>query len=521
MKQGIWLSENQFVTFNELTAAQLTNHVASRANSANFWISMLHILPDPDKILNKSGNSVDTYNQMEYDAHIYAEIQKRKALTTSLNLNINRGASSEKYCKLLSDFINSKDHELFSVEKKSSSMDDDASDINDFVEVGLDCLFHGYQPIEIIWDKIGNIFLPVKLIDKPREWFHFDDNNFLRFKSKASPYHGELLPDKKFIVFRNKPRYNNPYGTRILSRCFWPWTFKHSSEKWKIQFLEKFATVWAIGKLPRGKENPEYVALLDSLDEMINSGVAVIPDDGSVELKEPAGKGSTADMFSNNVKEYNAEISKAIMTVTLLTEVGSSGGNRALGTVMERVAGKVASSDKREPEKRITQLFRWMFDVNGWGTAPTAELLEPEDYDIERAERDGKLKEQGVRLTKKYYQDKFNLKEDEFEMEIAKDTTNENITLAEASEKIINRYAEPVQKDPVKIVLDSLSDKQLQTAINPIVNDVLKAFKESADFAEAMEKILTIVPAANTNSIEELIVKLNTLTFAQGASEIK
>ncbi|MBX2976422.1 MAG: DUF935 family protein [Ignavibacteriaceae bacterium] len=503
MNTGLWVNEQTFVPLDQLSD-KMNLQIATRANSAHFWVSMLGVLPDPDIILGKEGNDVATYNKMEFDSHIFAELQKRKAMTTSLKLNFNRGVASEKYSKLVEDFFNSNDHEL--VTDRSKLIDDDEdNDLYDFIEIGLDCIGHGFQPFEILYDKINGHILPVKIIDRPREWFHFDEQNRLRFKSKNSPWQGELLPPNKFIVFRNKPRYNNPYGTRLLSRCFWPWMFKHSTEKWRIQFLEKFASVWAIGKLPRGKDNPEYQKMLNELEDMVNSGVAVIPDDGSVDLKEPAGKGSTADIFKSTIQEYNSEITKAIMTVTLLTDVGSSGGNRALGEVMERVATKVALTDKREPEKRISQLLKWIFQLNNWGAAPKAELLEAEDYDVERAERDNKLTEQGVKFTKKYYAEKYNLKNDEFNLESQNSPTP-------------YEFAETSDNDKVKSIINSLTDTQLQSAINPIVKPVLNAFKESSNFQEAMEKIMILIPDVRTDAVEDLIIKLNAVGLAEGST---
>lgn len=518
---GIWLSDNNFVTFAELQDTLTGKQVATRFNSADHFTALFSILPDPDKILHKAGNAVETYNKMELDPHVYAEMQKRKALTTSLNLTIERGTSKEKYAQIIEDYFMSNDHSLFDGLERNDEDDEDA-DINDLIEVGLDCVFHGYQPVEVVWEMVGSIRLPVKLIDRPRHWFHFDVENRLRFRSKAAPVEGELLPDYTMLLFRHKPRYDNPYGQRVLSRCFWPWMFKHSTEKWKIQFLEKFASVWAIGKLPRGKQNEEYNLMLESLEDLINSGVGVFPDDGSVEMIEPAGKGTTANIFDGNINLYNSEMSKAILTVTSMT--GSEDkGSRASDEVRERMVKALALSDKKIIEKKISQLIRWTFDVNGWGAAPYAELWEPEDYDKERADRDNVLKEQGITFTKKYYMDKYNLEEDDFEVSPQSTVASpqSKLTPADPIPPVELAEAEVVkqEEDELTKLVKSVTPL-LEYAVKPFINTIKKTFDESSSFAEAIENVQTLIPKASTDEIENIIARINYISFLQGSADV-
>lgn len=506
MNKGIWVSENKFLSFAEIER-DLTGQVATRSNAAQYFGQFFSVLPDPDQVLAKIGKAVETYKKMEYDPHIFAEIEKRKALTISLTFDIVRGKANTNKYQFIKDYFLSNDHELFDDVKRYNEEDEDA-DIYDLIDVGLDAIFHGYQPVEIVWDMINSIRLPVKLIDRPREWFHFDTDNKLRFKSRSHSVDGELLPEKKFLLFRYKPRYDNPYGTRVLSRCFWPWMFKHSTEKWKIQFLEKFGTIWAIGKLPRGKESKDYDNMFDALLDLINSQVGVIPDDGSVELIEAAGKGTTANIFDGNITLYNREMSKAIITVTSLTDSDEK-GSYASDQVRERMLKALVAADKKIAIKRTSQLFAWIFDVNAWGVAPFAELWEPEDYDKERAERDDVLYQQGVRLTKKYYTNKYGFDEDDIEL-----THSSNFSSSSAAE-----FAEG-EVDEIKKLVNSIPSNALQMLIEPLINQVLNAFNESANFEEAMEKVIELIPAANTDEIEDFITRARFTAFAKGSIDV-
>ena len=507
MNNGIWLNENKFVQFSELQDNNLTEQIFSRAQSSQFWSTMFTTLPDPDLVLQAAGNWVETFNKMMNDPHIFAEFEKRKALTTSLDFVINRGAASKKFYDLLEAYINSNDHELFSSVGKHQNDEEDA-DIYDLINEGLDAVPFGYQPVEVVWEKVGTYFLPVKLIDRPHQWFHFDMNNQPRFKSKASPVEGELIPDKKILMFRHQARYNNPYGVRVLSKCFWAWTFKHTTEKWKIQFLEKFATVFAIAKLPRGKENKEYQNTLEALFDMINNTVAVIPEDGSVELMEAAGKGSTSNIFDQNISLYNSEMSKAIITVESLTGKGD-GGSRARDEVMERLAAALGVSDKKIVLKKTDLLFRWIGEINGFGAAPTSDLIKPVDH-VKRAELDTKLKELGVGFKKSHFIENYNLKDQDFD--IHSETKPEPIT-----DPV--QFAELEKTDDLKNLLNALPSNTLQTMIEPFINQIKKAFEESTNFEEAMEKAITLVPGVSTDQLEEFIGKLRFTSFIKGTAD--
>ncbi len=516
---GIWLNENNFVSFAEASDIFSGRQIATRQNSAEFFTSLFSILPDPDKILNRAGNTIETYSKMEDDPHIYAELQKRKALTTSLDLTFVRGHASEKYTRLIEEYLTSRDQSIYAVDpsRREKEYYEDA-DIITLVDIGLDAVAHGYQPVENVMDTIGTMKLPVKLVDRPRHWFHFDIDNRLRFKSKAAPVEGEILPKYSILLFRHKPRYSNPYGVRVLSKCFWSWMFKHSSEKWKILFLQKFAAVWAIGKLPRGKDNAEYDKLMDSLDELINSGVAVIPDDGSVEIIEAIGKGTTANVFDGNINLYNAEMSKAILTVTSLTSSEDKGA-RASDEVRERMVKALVLSDRRLIEKGISQLVEWIFSVNGWGAAPYIELREPESFRKELADRDKTLTEQGVKFTKKYYINRYNFEEDEIEINQQSPQQNQPVITKTTAEPL--QFAEhdelKSEEDDLTKLVNSLTP-DLESALEPVINELIKAYQESSTLAEAEEKILSLIPKLNTSDAEDVVARINYIAYLRGSA---
>ena len=184
----------------------ITEEIATRKRALNFY-SLANILPDPDIVLKKQGKDIRIYKELLCDPHVFACIQSRKAVVLSLDWEINRGLDKDQNAEDIENLL-----------KKL--------DIQKLISDILDATQFGFQPLEIIWkrDKSGHI-MPERVVAKPPEWFCFDDDNNLKFRTKEN-YYGEIVPNKKFLLAQNNPSYNNPYGERTLSRVFWNVTFK-------------------------------------------------------------------------------------------------------------------------------------------------------------------------------------------------------------------------------------------------------------------------------------------------------
>ena len=93
------------------------------------------------------------------------------------------------------------------------------------------------QPLEVVWRRDGTSTVPDRVVGKPVEWFVFAaEDNSLRLRTKANLILGEELPPKKFLLARYNATYDNPYGERVLSRCFWPVAFKKGGmARWLFQ----------------------------------------------------------------------------------------------------------------------------------------------------------------------------------------------------------------------------------------------------------------------------------------------
>ena len=467
----------------------LSEEIATRKRSLNYYSLAMSYLPDPDIVLKKQGKDMKVYKELLCDSHVFACVQSRKAGVLSLEWEINRGLDKDETAEKVIETI-----------KKL--------DIYKFINDILDATLFGFQPIEIIWGRVDNLVLPIELKAKPSEWFCFDDENQLKFRTKEH-YFGEELPPKKFLCPQSNPSYENPYGERTLSRVFWPVTFKKGGLKFWVIFTEKYGIPHLIGKHPRGASEEETDRLAGLLEQMVQDAIAVIPDDSSVEIQE-ANKSSSAEIFEKLMDKMNAEISKAILGQTLTTEVGSTGSYAASNTHFA-VRQDIIDADKKMVEKTINQLIQWIYEINFSNKdVPVFEMFEVEDIDLGLAQRDKILSETGVKFTKDYFIKNYGLEEEDFDI-------REDIIPATPQFSQFKEELEPegqVQVDDLfKFLSETELDKQSQAMLSPLL-----ALFESCDNFEDARELLTD-SNLQTKQLQQSIQKAMFLCELQGRKD--
>ena len=375
---------------------QLATEIATR-DVATFVSGEDH-LPNPDRILRAQGGNIKVYREF-VDGHLDSVKGKRFAAITSRAWTIDGSKGDAKKAKMLQEY-------LWNIELRNT------------ISQMLGAIGFGYAVHEIVWDAVktemGMLILPVAIKDKPQEWFKFDDEGNLLFQDKNS--NRTPVPDKKFIVTRNRPTASNPYGEPVYSRCFWPLAFKKGGLKFWMIFVEKYGMPKAVGKCPPTATDADQQKFLKMLSGLVRDGVAVITNTGSVELLET--KISGTNPHSEIVKWADSEMSKAWLGETLTTEQTSSGGTQAMASVHNDVRMDLALDDAAMIESSINQLIRWIYEIN-WPTEkviPWMNIILPEDMQQARLERDTNLTQLGVKFNAQYISDVYGIDEKYFEM---------------------------------------------------------------------------------------------------------
>ena len=300
-------------------------------------------LPNPDKVLKRAGKTIEAYRDLKNDPHVWSCIQSRRAGALLRKLKVKIGKSTEE----MLDFV---EHAFSRIDSRHLVRDISES------------MLFGFQPIEILWEetkfKGQKVTIPKALPSKPQEWFVFSSEGKLMQHTKKGlreiPEYN-VLP----VVFENS--YYNPYGEALLSKCYWPVTFKNGGLRFWINFMERYGMPVMVGTFERGASSEEADRLLTQLSNMKEDSVIVTPHDISVSFEE-ANKSSSVKLYSEMIAHCNSEISKALLSQTLTTEI--MGGSKAASETHFKIRKEIVASDVEFLEKWLNKLVEIICWVN-------------------------------------------------------------------------------------------------------------------------------------------------------------
>ncbi len=343
------------------------------------YFSELGFLPNPDRLISRKGSSYESLRELKSDPHIWSCIQSRKSGV--LNLDFAISGSNDAIVNEIKQIINKISiHQL----------------IRDILEAPL----FGFQPLEIIWEKAGkNKFLPKSVIPLKQDNFIFGKDSELLFNT------GErLTPVSKYKIINARYEASdiNPYGESLLSKCYWSAKFKTAGMKLWVTYMEKFGLPYITGKLNRMNFNDESDELLDNLSDMSEGSVFIAPEDVDLHVVDTNKRDANA-LYKELIKNCNAEISKAILSQTLTTEMEM--GSYAASQTHFKIRREVINSDARLAEKVINELIRNITEINYSGYEPPKfRFIINDADDTSKIERDTKLMQSGIKFTKEYWQ---------------------------------------------------------------------------------------------------------------------
>lgn len=454
----------------------LISEIATRARSYDHW-SFGHYLPNPDPVLKKMGKDISVYRELLSDGQVRSGVRRRKAAIKGLQWRITPTGNNKVDEQLNAIFEGLK--------------------LNRIITEMLNATLFGYQVSEILWVNRDGLLVPADIVGKPQEWFVFDDENRLRFKSKENSFEGELLRDQKFLVTTQEATATNPYGLGDLSLCFWAATFKKGGFKYWLEFTEKYGTPYLVGKHQRQTSDPDKELLADALEEMVGSAIAVIPDDSKVEILEAAGKGASSDAHERFLNFCKGEINIALLGQNQTTEQEA---NRASATAGLEVVEDIRNDDKAIIEETFNQLLAWICEINFTvETLPKFELYEQESIDTAQVERDEKLHRIGVRFSQEYFERVYGFEKGDISVQAV--TSVENFANAA-------NFAEHDHKPkPIDKIIDQMGELSQHH-----FDDRLGAIRAKLDTASSLEEFRDILD----QHISELDYSEYAELFAQG-----
>lgn len=407
MTNGIYITPSKFVSFQEArNLSSLKQEIASRSAAYDFT-ELIGLLPDPDPVLAKRGDGVEILESLTADPHLISVMQSRKLGVLKQEFKWTPGVGED-------DKPTSQSEALCADLKRDLAR----IGMRDLISSILDAPYYGMTPVELTFEPVQGRLKLRKLEAKPVRWFGFDAENEPRFKSMENEEEGEKLPWGKFVFARHFPTYDNPYGLRLLSRCFWPITFKKGGLKFWVTFMEKYGMPFLLGHYAKGTTPDEQQAMLDKLEKMVNSAVAVVPDGDRIEMLGGSGKTGGGYMVFDKMRQaMDAEISKVIQGQTLTTETGNQ-GSYSLGKVHAQTLTAYQESDRLLTKTTLDEIARIYSLVNTDNVPPpVCTFFEAEDPQKDFADRDRQLEENGrFKLKKSYYIRRYGFQDDDFEL---------------------------------------------------------------------------------------------------------
>ena len=436
--------------------------IATRAKAIDFW-SFMHYLPNPDPVLKKMGRDISVYREILSDSHVGGCVRRRKAAIKGLEWRITP-TGNEKTDEILASLF-------------------DRLPVNQIINQILDAALFGYQALEVMWASENGLLLPTEIVGKPQEWFVFDEDNRLMLRTKENR-NGDIVPEKKFLLATQQADYMNPYGRADLAMCFWAATFKKGGFKFWLEFAEKYGSPWLVGKYPRNANTHEIDELLDSMEKMLGTAVAAIPDDSSIDMLESGSKGGSSQVFDDFLRYCKSEIAIALLGQNQTTEAEA---NRASATAGLEVTRDIRDDDASMVEGVFNQLLAWICELNFHvDTLPTFELYEQESIDKLQAERDGLLAVLGVQFTEQYIMRTYGFEEGDIVVTVPEKSAVKNTA----------DFAEAIPKTIVETI-----GEQLEVEGEPFVEEWLQTIQDKLSQAESLEDF--------RNQLDSLIPELS------------
>lgn len=281
----------------------------------------------------------DLFSDMEErDGHIFSEMDKRKKGVNGLSWSVvpprNANDVERKIAAEVQEWL------------------DDIKDFEMFLFDALDAVGHGYSAQEIIWQRLGNIWIPKSFNHVLPRHFLTPNNqpNVLRLDD-GTPEGADFL-DFGWVVHRHKAKSGYIARSGLHRVLSWPFLFKNYGIRDVMEFLETYGLPNKIGKYPAGATDQEKMTLLRAVMMIGRNAGGIIPNGMSIDF-QAATDGDTKNHF-DLVNWCEKTESKVIVGGTLLSQSDGKSSTNALGNIHEITLTKIIKSDAKQVARSIS-----------------------------------------------------------------------------------------------------------------------------------------------------------------------
>jgi phage gp29-like protein len=375
----------------------LPMELAIRETAWNYY-RVLGYLPNPSETLRRLGKDIAEFKYLLEDSYVNGVFSSRKAGCQGLKWSLDQNECPQEQYDTIKDVLES-------------------IPTHDIIGEMLNCIWFGYQPCEVIWERVDGLILPKSIVPKDPDWFRFSDINELRYLTKRNMVTGEPVPPFKFLLPRYRASYERPYGRPLAASCYWSCKFRHTGFRFLTLFVEKYGMPWVKLSYPLGTQQARIAEMIDVVNSTMQDGIIAWPTEFAAEVVD-VNKTASADIFKSYIQMSNDELSIAILGQTLTTKMDSAGGSFAAASVHGGIRDDLVDGDTHIIEDTFNTLIEWIYQLNWTGAKeiPEFKLIRDVFPTKDDAEMTLKLTQSGVKFNASYFQARFNMNEDEFTM---------------------------------------------------------------------------------------------------------
>ena len=462
----------------------------------------------------------------ERDAHLFAELGKRRGAITALDWTLEEpegaSAAEKSWTAQIKEWL--------------GQIDVTANGATGGFAVALgsmcDAMLKGFAPQEMVWSVQERVLLP-RITLQPQRWFTIsaDRRGFLlRSKTMTQatpglpPVQGEAMAPYAWL-FHVHPARSGYVARMPLARVlFWPYLFKNYSTRDLAEFLEIYGLPLRLGKYPAGASDTEKRTLLQAVTQIGHNAAGIIPQ--SMALEFQAAAAGTDVPFAAMMQYMDEAESKAILGQTLSAGAAKN-GTQQIATVHNEVRMDIRAADARMIEETLfRQLITPLAVLNIPGVdarrLPRIALDTGEAEDLALyADSLPKLAAAGLKIPVKWAQDKLRIPEPEDGEEVlsapppppapgaAGEKLQPNAANADAkpappgdkkppAKDAKAALAGEIQAAPPRDAVDELVDAALadwQPLMAPLVEPLLAEIGKAVASGESLEAFAARLPA--------------------------
>lgn len=274
----------------------------------------------------------------EKDAHLFAELSKRKRALLGLDWDIVAPKDATPQEERIAE-------EVKAVVRAIDNLDDVFLDM-------LDAIGKGYSCTEIEWQRDGRQRVP-RLTHRPPGWFMTHQKNQNELRLRDSSGEGQELWPFGWIVHTHKAKSGYIARGGLHRILAWPFLFKNYSVRDLAEFLEIYGLPMRLGTYPTGSDDTEKAKLMQAVVAIGHAAAGIVPEGMMIDFKE-AAKG-TEGPFNSMIEWAERSMSKAILGGTLTTQADGKSSTNALGNVHNEVRHDLLVSDAVQVANTFTR----------------------------------------------------------------------------------------------------------------------------------------------------------------------